>query len=160
MSSRQLNLDSTAYTANIYDWIMIKLQPTTSARATTATKAPKAWALPKFWISIRSYKKQPVKKNLGQNIGPCLVQICRGGPECHLLVLAIYHPSKLIRQNYYDKWDTIEYCYIYDHYIYSVVKSMSQRLVETRLILGLANVNYKLTVMQQSIRANAWAFGS
>ena len=31
-------------------------------RAATAGKAPKAWALPRFWISIRSYKKQPVKK--------------------------------------------------------------------------------------------------
>ena len=25
-------------------------------------RPPKAWALPRFWVSIRSYKKQPVKK--------------------------------------------------------------------------------------------------
>ena len=31
-------------------------------RAATACKAPKAWALPRFWVSICSYKKQPVKK--------------------------------------------------------------------------------------------------
>ena len=31
-------------------------------RAATAGKTPKAWALPRFWVSIRSYKKQPVKK--------------------------------------------------------------------------------------------------
>ena len=31
-------------------------------RAATAGKAPKAWALPRFWVSICSYKKQPVKK--------------------------------------------------------------------------------------------------
>ena len=27
-----------------------------------AGKAPKAWALPRFWVSIRSYNKQPVIK--------------------------------------------------------------------------------------------------
>ena len=43
-----------------------------------AAKAAKFWSLPKFWVSIRSYKKQPVKN--GQNIGPCLAQIRRGGP--------------------------------------------------------------------------------
>ena len=32
-------------------------------RGATAGKAPKAWALPRFWVSIRSYKKQLVKKN-------------------------------------------------------------------------------------------------
>ena len=32
------------------------------SRAATAGKTPKAWALPRFWISIRSYKKQLVKK--------------------------------------------------------------------------------------------------
>ena len=36
------------------------------ARAATATKASKARALPKFWVSICSYKKQPVKKNWGR----------------------------------------------------------------------------------------------
>ena len=34
-------------------------------RGTRAGKGHKAWALPRFWVSIRSYKKQPVKKNLG-----------------------------------------------------------------------------------------------
>ena len=29
------------------------------------TRPPKAWTLPRFCVSIRSYKKQPVKKNLG-----------------------------------------------------------------------------------------------
>ena len=36
------------------------------SRATTAGKAPKVWALPRFWVSIRSYKTQPVKKILGR----------------------------------------------------------------------------------------------
>ena len=31
-------------------------------RGAMAGKAPKAWALPRFWVSIGSYKKQPVKK--------------------------------------------------------------------------------------------------
>ena len=31
-------------------------------RAATDGKVPKAWALPRFWISIHSYKKQPIKK--------------------------------------------------------------------------------------------------
>ena len=31
-------------------------------RAATAGKAGKGWTLPRFWVSIRSYKKQPVKK--------------------------------------------------------------------------------------------------
>ena len=30
---------------------------------------PKAWALPGFWASIRSYKKQPVKKTWGRVLG-------------------------------------------------------------------------------------------
>ena len=34
-----------------------------------AGKAPKAWALPRFWVSIRSYKKQPVKKIWGRTLG-------------------------------------------------------------------------------------------
>ena len=38
-------------------------------RAATAGKAPKAWALPRFWVSILSYKKQPVKKNWGRILG-------------------------------------------------------------------------------------------
>ena len=32
-------------------------------RAVTAAKAAKDWSLPRFWVSIRSYKKEPVKKN-------------------------------------------------------------------------------------------------
>ena len=39
------------------------------SRAATAGKAPKAWALPRFWVSIRSYKKQPVKKIWGRILG-------------------------------------------------------------------------------------------
>ena len=31
-------------------------------RGATAGKAPKAWALPRFWVSICSYKIQPVKQ--------------------------------------------------------------------------------------------------
>ena len=37
--------------------------------AATAGKAPKAWALPRFWVSIHSYKKQPVKKIWGRILG-------------------------------------------------------------------------------------------
>ena len=35
-------------------------------RAATAGKVGKVWSLPKFWVSIRSYKKQPVKKIWGR----------------------------------------------------------------------------------------------
>jgi hypothetical protein len=39
-------------------------------RAATAGKAPKALvALPRFWVSICSYKKQPVKKIWGRILG-------------------------------------------------------------------------------------------
>ena len=31
-------------------------------RAATAGKAGKVWSLPRFWVSIHSYKKQPIKK--------------------------------------------------------------------------------------------------
>ena len=31
-----------------------------------AGKAGKVWSLPRFWVSIRSYKKQPVKKIWGR----------------------------------------------------------------------------------------------
>ena len=34
-----------------------------------AGKAPKAWALPRFWVSIHTYKKQPVKKIWGRILG-------------------------------------------------------------------------------------------
>ena len=36
------------------------------SRGATTGKAPKAWALPRFWVSICSYKKQPVKKIWGR----------------------------------------------------------------------------------------------
>ena len=39
------------------------------SRAATVGKAPKAWALPRFWVSILSYKKQPVKKFWGRILG-------------------------------------------------------------------------------------------
>ena len=38
-------------------------------KAATAGKAPKAWALIRFWVSIRSYKKQLVKKKWGRILG-------------------------------------------------------------------------------------------
>ena len=38
-------------------------------RGATAGKAPKAWALPRFWVSIRSYKKPPIKKIWGRILG-------------------------------------------------------------------------------------------
>ena len=39
-----------------------------SYRATTAGKAGKVW-LPRFWVSICSYKKQPVEKIWGRILG-------------------------------------------------------------------------------------------
>ena len=39
------------------------------ARAATAGKAGKVWSLPRFWVSIPSYKKQPVKKIWGKILG-------------------------------------------------------------------------------------------
>ena len=39
-----------------------------------STKAPKAWALPRFWVSIHSYKKQPVKKIWARILGPALLK--------------------------------------------------------------------------------------
>ena len=38
-------------------------------RTATASKTPKAWAFPRFWVSIRSYKKQPVTKNWVRILG-------------------------------------------------------------------------------------------
>ena len=38
-------------------------------RGATAGKAPQGWALPRFWVSIRSYKKQRVKKIWGRILG-------------------------------------------------------------------------------------------
>ena len=40
-----------------------------SIRGTKAGKASKAWALPIFWVSICSYKKQPVKKIWSRILG-------------------------------------------------------------------------------------------
>ena len=39
---------------------------TISTRAATAGKAGKVWSFPRFWVSIRSIKKQPVKKFWGR----------------------------------------------------------------------------------------------
>ena len=41
----------------------------TTIRAPMCGKAPKAWALPRFWVSMRSYKKQLVKKIWGRILG-------------------------------------------------------------------------------------------
>ena len=35
-------------------------------RTVMAGKAGKVWSLPRFWVSMRSYKKQPVKTFLGR----------------------------------------------------------------------------------------------
>ena len=37
-----------------------------NARAATAAKAAKDWSLPIFWVSMNSYKKQPVKTIWGR----------------------------------------------------------------------------------------------
>ena len=37
-------------------------------------QGPKAWALPRFWVSIRSYKKQPVKIIWGRTLGLALLK--------------------------------------------------------------------------------------
>ena len=39
------------------------------AGGATAGKTPKVWALPRFWVSICSYKKQPVKNIWGRILG-------------------------------------------------------------------------------------------
>ena len=44
------------------------------SKGATAGKAPKAWALPRFWVSIHSYKKQPVKKIWGRMLGLALLK--------------------------------------------------------------------------------------
>ena len=41
-------------------------QHATMLRAAMAGKAGKVWSLPRFWVSIRSYKKQLVKKFWGK----------------------------------------------------------------------------------------------
>ena len=46
----------------------------------TAGKAGKVWPLHRFWVSIHSNIRNNRSIKLGQNIGPCLAQICRGGP--------------------------------------------------------------------------------
>ena len=38
-------------------------------RDAMAGKAGKGWSLPRFWVSILSYKKQPVKKIGGRMLG-------------------------------------------------------------------------------------------
>ena len=37
-------------------------------RVATAGKAGKVWSLPRFWVSIRSYKKQLVKRFWGRTL--------------------------------------------------------------------------------------------
>ena len=51
-------------------------------RVATAGKAGKVWSLPRFWVSIFSYKKQPVKTFLGRILDPsqlkfAVVALCR-----------------------------------------------------------------------------------
>ena len=40
--------------------------PPPTLRAATAGKAGKVWSLHRFWVSIRSYKKQPIKNIFGR----------------------------------------------------------------------------------------------
>ena len=55
-------------------------------RAATAGKASKAWALPRFWVSIRSYKKQPIKKNWGRILGLAWLKFAVASlPKAHVL---------------------------------------------------------------------------
>ena len=44
------------------------------------TAAPKIWALPRFWVSIRSYKKQLVKKNWGRILGLAWIKFAVAAP--------------------------------------------------------------------------------
>ena len=60
------------------------------ARAATAGKAPKAWALPRFWVSIRSYKKQPVKKNWGRILDLAWLKFAVTSLKCKELTALIY----------------------------------------------------------------------
>ena len=57
-----------------------------------ASKAPKAWALPKFWVSIRSYKKQPVKKIWGRILGLAWLKFAVG-VIYHLTPMTALGPS-------------------------------------------------------------------
>ena len=50
------------------EWFRLQA-PSSKSRAATTGKAPKAWALPRFWVSIRSFKEQPVKKIWGRILG-------------------------------------------------------------------------------------------
>ena len=52
-------------------------------RAATAGKAPKAWALPRFWVSIRSYKKPPIKKIWGRILGLAWLKFAVAALEFH-----------------------------------------------------------------------------
>ena len=60
-------------------------------RGATAGKALKAWALPRFWVSIRSYKKQPVKKFWGRILGLAWLKFA---------VAPLSHISKYLHKSY------------------------------------------------------------
>ena len=79
------------------------------SRAATAGKAPKAWALPRFWISISSYKKQPIKKKGGRildlawlkfavaALGINLTKIAHNVLDLLTLVLKIIYSEKVTK---------------------------------------------------------------
>ena len=68
--------------------------------------APKTWALPRFWVSILSYKKQPVKKIGGRMLGlawlkfavaPLNVVACPATLFCELALLVSKHAKNASR---------------------------------------------------------------
>ena len=51
-------------------------------KATTAGKAGKVWSLPRFSVSIRSYKKQPVKKIWGRLLNLARLKFAVAALKC------------------------------------------------------------------------------
>ena len=72
-------------------------------RGATAGKAPKAWALPRFWVSIRSYKKQPVKQIWGRIFAP----------EFAYLLVSYISVLQTLKLNVQKRFNETRYAYVF-----------------------------------------------
>ena len=111
---------------------------TSSVRGAMADKAPKAWALPRFWISIRSYKKQPVKK-VGQNIGHSLAKICHGVPAT---VIIVTQPSGHSREFTSRELDSITWVYQISSFFVAFMKYLTYFISEPSWFIKRYHVTF------------------
>ena len=128
------------------------------SRAATAGKADKVWSLPRFWVSIPSYKKQPVKKFWGRILDIALLKFAVAAlrpikllcdSHCGLNEIKVVHSIVLL------------YTYIYSLDVWRITAHIYDRLYNissiTNVTLPLQNfVNRKSVDLHSVISINSF----